>query len=389
MIALVCGVAGPVSAYARIESANPPTGIYCSCPPTSATSHSVLPDVAALPYVDGTLLRIGWNLLEPSPGVYDWSLLDAELARAEQYDTDVALAVVLGQHTPAWLEQEGAQIFSYVWRDMPGEVVVPWDETYLDHWTSFISDIGERYDSHPRIKLVHITHSSFNGFEMQLPATFADWLAIGYTTQRHADSWVDVIDAFNSAFPSKPLDVDVHPVLESDAIAQAVVTHGTQSIGDRFGVLAAWWTQNNADNVYTDMFGLLTAAACDTFASVQVARSETVHGSDIFGQNGLNGTLNYAMTSNISYIEIWNSDLLNPTLQPMIEAFAADFSAYERCATACLPDTNNDGTLSPADFSAWVAAFNTQAPACNQNDDGSCTSADFSAWVTNYNAGCP
>ena len=54
----------------------------------------------------------------------------------------------------------------------------------------------------------------------------------------------------------------------------------------------------------------------------------------------------------------------------------------------CLADTNNDGMLSPADFSAWVAAFNAMAPACDQNDDGSCSPADFSAWVANYNAGC-
>ena len=54
----------------------------------------------------------------------------------------------------------------------------------------------------------------------------------------------------------------------------------------------------------------------------------------------------------------------------------------------CLADTNNDGILSPADFSAWVAAFNSQAPECDQNNDGACTPADFSAWVANYNAGC-
>ncbi len=54
----------------------------------------------------------------------------------------------------------------------------------------------------------------------------------------------------------------------------------------------------------------------------------------------------------------------------------------------CLPDTNNDGILSPADFSAWVAAFNSQAPECDQNNDDACTPADFSAWVANYNAGC-
>lgn len=54
----------------------------------------------------------------------------------------------------------------------------------------------------------------------------------------------------------------------------------------------------------------------------------------------------------------------------------------------CPADTNNDGILSPADFSAWVAAFNAQATACDQNGDGACTPSDFSAWVANFNAGC-
>ena len=55
----------------------------------------------------------------------------------------------------------------------------------------------------------------------------------------------------------------------------------------------------------------------------------------------------------------------------------------------CLADTNNDGILSPADFSAWVAAFNAMDLACDQNADEACTPADFSAWVANFNAGCP
>ena len=54
----------------------------------------------------------------------------------------------------------------------------------------------------------------------------------------------------------------------------------------------------------------------------------------------------------------------------------------------CIADVNGDGIVSPADFSAWVAAFNAQASECDQNGDGSCTPADFSAWVANYNAGC-
>lgn len=54
----------------------------------------------------------------------------------------------------------------------------------------------------------------------------------------------------------------------------------------------------------------------------------------------------------------------------------------------CFADTNGDGLVSPADFSAWVAAFNDNTPACDQNENGSCTPADFSAWVSNYNTGC-
>lgn len=56
--------------------------------------------------------------------------------------------------------------------------------------------------------------------------------------------------------------------------------------------------------------------------------------------------------------------------------------------TLCPADVNGDGALSPADFTAWVAAFNASAIECDQNGDGLCTPADFSAWVANFNAGC-
>ncbi len=57
-------------------------------------------------------------------------------------------------------------------------------------------------------------------------------------------------------------------------------------------------------------------------------------------------------------------------------------------ATPCLADTNGDGVPSPADFGAWVAAFNAMSPACDQNGDGACSPADFGAWVANFNTGC-
>ena len=65
-----------------------------------------------------------------------------------------------------------------------------------------------------------------------------------------------------------------------------------------------------------------------------------------------------------------------------------DAVADVRPIHTCIADVNNDGMLSPADFSAWVAAYNTQSPAADQNGDGNITPADISAWVAKYNAGC-
>ena len=54
----------------------------------------------------------------------------------------------------------------------------------------------------------------------------------------------------------------------------------------------------------------------------------------------------------------------------------------------CPAAVNGDGELTPADFNAWVIAFNGQLPPCDQNGDGLCTPSDFSTWVQNFNAGC-
>ena len=57
-------------------------------------------------------------------------------------------------------------------------------------------------------------------------------------------------------------------------------------------------------------------------------------------------------------------------------------------APTCLPDVNGDGSLTSADFGAWVAAYNEGAPAADQNQDGSIDPSDFGAWIANYNEGC-
>jgi len=56
----------------------------------------------------------------------------------------------------------------------------------------------------------------------------------------------------------------------------------------------------------------------------------------------------------------------------------------------CLADTNRNGAVTPTDFTAWIAAFNSGNEAvADQNLDGMISPTDFTAWIANYNIGCP
>lgn len=60
----------------------------------------------------------------------------------------------------------------------------------------------------------------------------------------------------------------------------------------------------------------------------------------------------------------------------------------------CLADMNADGIVDAVDLNLLIDnfSFNSQAPFlrswCDQNGDGFCTPADFTAWLANYNTGC-
>ena len=291
-------------------------------------SHS--PAIAAQPFVDGFLVRVPWADLEPAPGVHDWSLIEQQVALIAGDGKRVALGVVQGDSgTPDWLPGLGAQMVTYSFAGGPRTIAVPWDPVYLARWTDFVAALGARFGDEPAIELVHATHATHNGFEMQLPfGEEAQYLALGYTDSLYAGSWATVLDAFAAAFPDRWLDVDVHPIWGSDQVAEDVVAHGLAAVGPRFGAFGAWWSEHNALEVYTGMHALFLDTAPQSWTTVQnVGSWITTPERYDFDLAEYEASYALALDAGVRYFEVWNQDLLSAALAP----FLLDTSAAVHC----------------------------------------------------------
>ncbi len=124
-----------------------------------------------------------------------------------------------------------------------------------------------------------------------------------------------------------------------------------------------------------------------------ISTADTLANSGTVGNIAPGGSNNYAWSFAVpSGLAAGNyyAGILIPTLtNENVTGNNTDYDAGQFTVLNCLADVNGDGAVSPADFSAWVSAFNSGSTGCDQNGDGNCSPADFSAWVSNYNAGCP
>ncbi len=299
-----------------------PTGIWCSCPPTTGVGNgSVVPNVAAKSYVNGILVRVAWKDLETTDNVYNWSLIDNQLTAARSYGKKVSLAIGGGLNAPNWLYTLGVQSISYT-IPFNGTIPIPWDTVFLKKWGEFINELGNRYANDTTIRLVYMTNSSTNGFEMQLPFNpTPSYQTIGYTDQKIIDSWEYVIDQFKSAFPNHYLTNDYHPVNSSNLVADSIYAYATSTIGSRYGANGWWWTQNNT-TVYPSQYAILQhSATANMFTGIQMAYSGTSN-PDMFGTGGMPAALSLAISDKICYWEIWNEDITNSAFDSILSAAA-------------------------------------------------------------------
>lgn len=306
-------------AFAPSQAAETPRGIYV------AYGRVLNENILRAPYLTGVLVRVPWREIEPAEGRYDWSYLHREINLAQRHGKKVTLAVSAGPNTPDWVYEAGAAAFRFTFLNphsprggQAARIPLPWDRVFLDKWTRTIAALGREFGGNPGITLVHVTGSSKNGFELQLPedpmrpragASAGPWAEQGFEGKRFTAAWREIIDAFARAFPDKALDLEVHPVMGDSALAAELVDYGYQKYGKRFGAFGAWLS--GRDLAWDKGIRQIMARQCrQSFCTYQLIANETRQAHRL-GQGGLLGTIQGGVDQGARYFEVWEADVRN------------------------------------------------------------------------------
>ncbi|HVA50234.1 MAG TPA: beta-galactosidase [Pirellulales bacterium] len=302
----------------------PPAGLFVCRGPSPTPEKEV-----DFPFIDGWLVRPGWNRVEPKEGEFDFSYIDAEIALAKRLKKKITLCVLGGPQTPAWVFEAGAPEFDYSMpfgRIRSAKIPPLWNEVYLQKWTALIRAFGEKYGDNETVLLVHITGATANGLEMQLPFMRRDrerWQMLGFTPEKVIAAWKPIIDTFAEAFPGKPLDIDIHPVLGTDRVAEEVAAYGSARLGRRFGIFSGWLSGRSPeqDRHHAGMLALAEKYGPKGFAAFQMIASES-RTPQQFAEGGIKTAINQGLSWNAHYFEIWELDAMNPELHAMLTEMA-------------------------------------------------------------------
>ena len=219
---------------------------------------------------------------------------------------------------PDWIKNTGAEFLS-----TEPLIPIPWDPMFLMHWQEFIRAFGARYNGHAIICAIHMARAGTGG-EMAL-GNEIPWEQFGYSDSLLIAAWEQIIDTYNSSFPSTQTVLNINePIPGRSHVLDQVVTYALNRYSGKVSF------QNNG----------LCAAGMPTYISdtIRQAAAQTSVGYQMLGgrlwldaQTGDRATaFTNGLADKIVYAEIYLSDLLDLSLADAIHMFAEGLKAnYE------------------------------------------------------------
>lgn len=301
----------------------PPRGLFASAGSTESA-------VVDHPQCRGFLIRVPWKKLETSPGTYTWSAIDNQLSLLRAAGKSWSLAVVAGPSSPDWLYANPYLVapLNIRFRDAPVMVPKFWDPILQERLRLLAQALAGRYHQDAGLRLIYLPQMSANGIEGHFngaagsAGTYRNDSPPSLTSQGLSETlWVEAVlsatRSFATAFPAKPIAVELHNLLDSASAGKRIMQGITADPGlaDQVGV-AIWWLSGKTD-YQTELLTAMDGFPGEVYAQLIGKASD----SGRFLENDYWSALIQAQAMGIRYVEPWEVDFKSGLWNDKFRAF--------------------------------------------------------------------
>jgi hypothetical protein len=343
-----------------------PTGAGLSAPPAGLIAYRIyqpgqLPFVSQVftdPFINGVDFSVPWKDLEPAFNRFNWAVLDCVFSQADQHGKFVVLTVVPGFESPAWvLALPGVRsqsfMFSYGNDEPARPLPLPWNQPYLNSWFTFLGAVASRYGSNPAFRLIEVGGPTSVSTEMSLPdqtsgdtalppstagSDITEWMRLGYTPATYVAAWEATFSAYHRLFPDQYLALSLFPGLPignggtMDASAADSTPLDVIAAGLHFGqnlVLQENGLEGLAAPKPDPEYNFVEARCGSVVTGLQNAAMATTALRD---EGTLSLDIGRAVAAGVDFLEVYESDLVNPAVTGLLTTANAELPANKGCA---------------------------------------------------------
>jgi hypothetical protein len=210
--------------------------------PIPQEAEARLAEALQQPGVDGLVLVLGWNSIEPERGSYQWTRpaepqwLDQWIGRAIASGKKVELSL-RSDKSPDWLPAAGVRTLPFTYAAQAGAkpcrtetIPLPWDPGFLREWDAMLAALSAHLKStviqgvreYDAVVLLRLTGMDRNSDELHLPSqtprsertdcgkgTIQTWQSAGYKPSRLLQGWDAITSSFKTNFSDKSFSVAI------------------------------------------------------------------------------------------------------------------------------------------------------------------------------------
>lgn len=207
------------------------------------------------PNISGVVVRFKWTDLETTPGNFNWTFIDGEIAKAKLYNKKVTLQPL---STPSWLGSIGVQQYYYIDTNSAHSTynqivsgVIPWDTIYIKRYKILLQNLASKYANDTTVSYINTIGGAFSRnlpqtvlMDTTLKTSESFYKVFNYNADILGNIMNQMTDLYMSLFPNTPLWCSVDYVTFQTAatgqpfnyLASLVCNYGIKNYPDRFGL---------------------------------------------------------------------------------------------------------------------------------------------------------